>query len=311
MTKALKTPALREVSFVGGVRPDKAEQSARISARISGCVFNTTGACVLIAFFSGTCLAQTPLPVGEAAAAPVAPPRQTPAAATQPAQSTSSLSADAKSWPPPINMLSPSAPLNPKSRRGVDLVHRWQSRAVMPTLAERGAVRFIHGATQDTVVCAPLRLCDIELQAGEIVQNVNLGDPVMWSCPPAISGSGAGQITHLMCKPADAGLVTSLAIQTSRRTYSIELTSTRKNYMPRVSWSYPEDQAAQWAAYQQQAGSGGGDATIPANGYIRYDLSGDNPPWHPVVAYSDGKKTYISFPPAMAYGKAPVLERLP
>jgi type IV secretion system protein VirB9 len=206
-------------------------------------------------------------------------------------------------------MLSPSAPLKRKSQVSVELVHRWQNKHVMPTMGPRGEVRFIYGATQDTVVGAPQRISDIGLQPGEIVQNVSLGDPTMWSCPPAISGSGAEQRTHLMCKPADAGLETTLAIQTNRRSYSIELVSTQKNYMPIVGWSYPEDQVASWAAYQQQMGTP--QQTIPGDGYIRYDLSGDNPPWRPITAYSDGKKTYIQFPPAMAYGKAPVLERLP
>jgi type IV secretion system protein VirB9 len=217
-----------------------------------------------------------------------------------------------KPWPPAVQMLSPSAPLNRKSQISVDLVHRWQGRGVKPTMGPRGEVRFIYGATEDTVVCAPLRLCDIALQAGEIVQNVNLGDPVMWSCPPAISGSGVSEITHLMCKPADAGLETSLSIQTSRRSYSINLVSTQKNYMPKVGWTYPEDQATQWAAYQLHGGGTSGHTTIPAaEGAIRYDITGDNPPWRPVVAYSVNGKTFIQFPPAMAYGKAPVLERLP
>jgi P-type conjugative transfer protein TrbG len=216
-----------------------------------------------------------------------------------------------KHWPPVVQMLSPSAPLNRKSQISVNLVHRWQGRGVKPTMGPRGEVRFIYGATEDTVVCAPLRLCDIALQPGEIVQNINLGDPVMWSCPPAISGSGASEVTHLMCKPADAGLETSLAIQTSRRSYSINLVSTQKNYMPKVSWTYPEDQATQWAAYQLHGGGGAEHTPIPDTGYIRYSITGDAPPWRPIVAYSDGRKTYIQFPPAMAYGKAPVLERLP
>jgi type IV secretion system protein VirB9 len=80
--------------------------------------------------------------------------------------------------------------------------------------------------------------------------------------------------------------------------------------MPLVAWTYPEDQASQWAAYQQHTGTGS-HAAMPAEGYIRYTITGDNPPWRPFDAYSDGKKTYIRFPPAMAYGKAPVLERLP
>lgn len=214
-----------------------------------------------------------------------------------------------KRWPGPVQLLSPSAPLNRKSSVAIGKVHKWQARNILPTLTQRGEVVFIYGATQDTVIGAPNHISDIALQPGEIVQNINLGDTTMWSCPPAISGSGATEITHLLCKPADAGLNTNMALQTSRRTYSIELKSTRNNYMPRVKWSYPEDQAAQWAAYQQHGG--GTHGPMPTAGYIRYAITGDNPPWRPFDVYSDGQKTYVRFPPAMAYGQAPVLERLP
>ena len=216
----------------------------------------------------------------------------------------------AKPWPGEVQILSPSAPLKRKSRISVDLVHKWENKNISPTMGPRGEVRFIYGATQDTVVGAPLRISDIGLQPGEIVQNINLGDPTMWSCPPAISGTGLEQRTHLMCKPADAGLETSLAIQTNRRTYSIELVSTRSNYMPLVGWTYPEDQADAWAAYQQHAGQTHQQIPSESQAYIRYDLSGDNPPWRPVTAYAVAGKTYINVPPAMAYGKAPVLERI-
>lgn len=284
MLKALRTPP-----YAGGVRRDKAERSARISPRDLVRVLSTTGASAAL------CL-------GVSMAALAADPAPAPT-------STTDQAAPPKVWPGPVQLLSPSAPLDRKSKVSINLVHQWQAKNVKPSMGARGEVRFIYGATEDTVVCAPLRLCDIALQPGEIVQNVNLGDPVMWSCPPAISGSGAAEVTHLMCKPQDAGLETSLSVQTSRRSYSINLVSTRKNYMPKVSWSYPEDQAAQWGAYQMRGG--GQHQQIPAEGYIHYQLTGDSPPWKPVAAYSDGKSTYINFPPSMAYGKAPVLERAP
>ena len=306
MIKALEPPFLKTdpivKSHAGGERRDKARRSARISARFARSGSSATGAAaaLLATIISTACMAADDPPTGSRAQPGDLPPSVP--------VSTDSANPP-KHWPPAVQMLSPSAPLKRKSQISVDLVHRWQNKHVMPTMGPRGEVRFIYGATQDTVVGAPQRISDIGLQPGEIVQNINLGDPVGWSCPPAISGSGAEQRTHVMCKPADAGLETTLAIQTNRRSYSVELVSTQKNYMPIVGWSYPDDQVASWAAYQQQMGTT--QQTIPGDGYIRYDLSGDNPPWRPITAYSDGRKTYIQFPPAMAYGKAPVLERLP
>ncbi len=188
MTQALITPSLREDSVVnshaGGVRRYKAGRPARIPARFRESVISATGTgaallAALLALTSTTALAE---------------------------DASTDQTAPSKQWPPPVQLLSPSAPLNRKSKISVNLVHQWQEKNVKPTMGARGEVRFIYGATEDTVVCAPLRLCDIALQPGEIVQNVNLGDPLMWSCPPAISGAGAAEITHLMCKPIDAGL---------------------------------------------------------------------------------------------------------
>lgn len=214
-----------------------------------------------------------------------------------------------REWPPQVQMLSPSAPLDAKSKHGIVLAKRYAARPVMPAPGPDGEVRFLYGATEPTIVCAPLHLCNLALQPGEIVTKIDIGDSTMWQVTPAISGTGENQVTHAIIKPADAGLNTTLDIETSRRSYAIGLVSTRQSYMRKIAFDYPSDQASQWAAYQQEAGSQ--QQKLPADGYIRYTISGDDPPWKPITAYSDGKKTYIQFPPAMAYGKAPVLERLP
>ena len=93
--------------------------------------------------------------------------------------------------PPPISLVSPAvAPLNSKERAGVALSRRWANRNEMPHAGEDGYVRFLFGATLPTVVCAPLQVCNLALQPGEIVNNVNLGDSVRWKITPSISGSG-------------------------------------------------------------------------------------------------------------------------
>jgi P-type conjugative transfer protein TrbG len=138
--------------------------------------------------------------------------------------------------PPPISLVSPAgAPLNSKERAGVALSRRWANRNEMPHASEDGYVRFLFGATLPTVVCAPLQVCNLALQPGEIVNNVNLGDSVRWKITPSISGSGGTQITHLIIKPTDAGLMSSLDIETNRRTYAVKLVSTQASWMPLVS----------------------------------------------------------------------------
>lgn len=305
---ALKTPCSAQPnptttrkSYVGGVRRDKAGRPVRISPHDAERVFSATGASLIVLLMAGAAWAADP------PQAPSVQPAPTSAAATP---DTASSSEPPKKWPPPsIQVLSPSAPLGPKERHGLSLVHRWQNRNVMPAMGPRGEVRFLYGATMPTIVCAPLQLTNVALQPGEIVQKLDLGDPVMWQVSPGISGSGTNQVTHLLIKASDAGLITTLDVETNRRSYAIRLVSHQRDFMPLVAFNYPEDQVDQWAAYQQAIGVHAADPPPDAAGYLMYQISGDNPAWRPLVVYSDRQKTYIEFPPAMAYGTAPVLEK--
>ena len=216
------------------------------------------------------------------------------------------------SMPPPIPLMSPSAPLNAKERHAVSLARRWASRAEMPQRGEDGVIRFLYGATLPTVVCAPLQVCDLALQPGEIVNNVNVGDKVRWNISPAISGSPGGQITHLIIKPADAGLVSSMTIETNRRTYAIKLVSMQHEWMPLVAFNYPDDMQRQWSAYHQTVAWSASGSTSPAgenaaNLDFGFRITGDDPSWRPLRVYTDGAKTYIQFPRTMAFGAAPAL----
>ena len=116
-----------------------------------------------------------------------------------------------------------------------------------PVAGPEGSVRFVYGAQQINVVCAVLQVCDVELQPGEQVNNLNVGDP-RFTVEPSISGVGAGEVQHLIIKPLDVGLDTSLVVTTNRRTYHIRLRSHRTEFMPRVGFTYTEDAVAKWDA---------------------------------------------------------------
>ena len=126
----------------------------------------------------------------------------------------------------------------------------------LPTLqSETGAVQFIYGQGMPTVICSPLRLCDIALQTGENVQDVMIGD-TRWKVQPSVSGTHPRHQVHAIVKPSDVGLVTSLMISTDRRVYNLTLKSSADNYMPRVSFTYPgSDTSTAWSSFidQQQA----------------------------------------------------------
>lgn len=217
--------------------------------------------------------------------------------------------------PPPVNLLSPSAPLNAKEKRAVALARRWKNRPEMPQRGADGVVRYLYGATLPTVVCAPLQVCDLALEPGEVVNNVDIGDKVRWLVSPAVSGGREGQVTHLVIKPTDAGLVSSLVVETNRRTYAIKLVSTRHEWMPLIAFNYPSDVQRQWSLYRQTVAFGAAASTLPggeniANLDFGFRLSGDHPRWRPLRVYTDGWKTYIEFPRSIGSGTAPALVAL-
>ncbi|AYM14819.1 MULTISPECIES: P-type conjugative transfer protein TrbG [Agrobacterium] len=198
--------------------------------------------------------------------------------------------------------------LNGNEVKGTALSGKWRGQSGLVTRGPDGKVIFLFGETQPSVVCSPLQVCDIELQGGEIVRDVLVGDTVRWKVEPATSGAAGGQAIHLIVKPSEPGLVTSMVVTTSRRTYHIQLKSHPSQYMARVGFEYPEDAATKLsdinARIQSMSGPGGG--VPPEQLAFSYSLSG-NAPWRPKRVYSDGQKTYIQFPRVISGQDAPVL----
>lgn len=58
-------------------------------------------------------------------------------------------------------------PLSPTAAEAVRVSERWQGEKDAPAPGPDGRVMYSFGAGLATVVCAPLRVCIIELQAGE------------------------------------------------------------------------------------------------------------------------------------------------
>jgi type IV secretion system protein TrbG len=231
------------------------------------------------------------------------------------AQSGAAASADGK--PPRLDPLSgPQVKLKAKEAFGVRHGKSWADNPDFPARGADGGVVFLFGATLPVVVCAPLYVCDLTLEAGEVVNDINIGDGVRWQITPATQGSGTGAITHVIIKPTDIGLVTNLVITTDRRAYTIKLVSRREDWMPKVSFHYPDAVQQQWSAYrtQQQRQREAVDPepreVAPADLDFAYEISGDRPTWRPVRVYSGRGKTYIQFPAGVRHGDLPALVAL-
>jgi P-type conjugative transfer protein TrbG len=105
----------------------------------------------------------------------------------------------------------------------------------------------------------------VALQAGEQVNSIHLGDTARWTVEPAISGSGPTEVQHLIIKPMDVGLETSLVVTTNRRSYHLKLRSHRTEYMPQVAFTYPEEALAKWDAIKTREREERTDQHHPAN----------------------------------------------
>ncbi|WP_075259689.1 P-type conjugative transfer protein TrbG [Herbaspirillum camelliae] len=205
--------------------------------------------------------------------------------------------------------------LTAQERAGLAIAKRWTADSVTgvrPVAGAHGAVQFVYGAQQPSIVCAVLQVCDVALQAGEQVNSINLGDTARWTVEPAITGSGATEVQHLIIKPMDVGLDTSLIVTTNRRSYHLRLRSHRTDYMPVVSFSYPEETQAKWEAIRRREKEERIEKTIAPTGEYLGDLSFDyelegSANWKPVRVYNDGRKSIIEMPAAMQQTEAPTL----
>jgi len=202
--------------------------------------------------------------------------------------------------------------LTEQERETIAAARRWNTSTTKPlVVGTNGEIKLLYGA-QQSIVCAVLQICDVALQAGEQVNSIHLGDTVRWNVEPAITGSGPSEIQHLIIKPMDVGLETSLVVTTNRRTYHFQLRSHRHEYMPHVSFVYPEEALAKWDAIQRREKSERLTNTMPHTGeYLgnlsfEYDLKGDAS-WKPIRVYNDGRKTIIEMPRAMEQTEAPTL----
>lgn len=145
------------------------------------------------------------------------------------------------------------------------------------------------------------RISDIVLEPGETLIDKAAGDTLRWVVGDTTSGMGKSQQTHVLVKPVAANLRTNLIITTNRRTYHLELVSTRETYMASLSWHYPqsslpENRASDRATYPASTESSETKAPLsPATLNFDYGIEGPKLPWKPIRVYDDGVHVYLQF----------------
>lgn len=174
---------------------------------------------------------------------------------------------------------------------------------------------------EPAVDCAPLRTTDIQLQPGETITDVALGDTERWMATPAASGDPRNAVPHLALKPQVPGIETNLTIYTTKHIYHLLLRS-RGHAMQEVEFYYPDelseamnaaDTAAANAKHDAADPPGDTDSIVkvaavdPAQLNFAYTVAGPNIPWKPIRAFDDGSHVYVQMPAGMKSSEAPAL----
>lgn len=206
--------------------------------------------------------------------------------------------------------------LPPAAQSALAVTEPWKQDVQVPAAGEDGRVVYTFGAGLATVVCAPLRICVVELQPGEqFVGEPHIGDSVRWNVSPAAAGTGNAAMSLVIIKPKEAGLDTNLVVPTNRRSYYIRLVSRQTEYLPLVAFTYPDDDAARWRmavrVREQQRAEEEATHVSPVesleNLNFNYSVTGGTEHLRPVRVLDDGKKTYLQMSEATAVREAPVL----
>lgn len=209
-------------------------------------------------------------------------------------------------------------PLTATALEAARVSERWRGEKDVPSPGPDGRVMYSFGAGLPTVVCAPLRVCMIELEAGEkIVGEPHIGDSVRWNISPAMYGTGDRATAVIILKPQMPGLDTNLLITTDRRAYYLRLISKPEDYVARVAFAYPEDETRKWqqqltaeqALAKQEKHAAETPPAMIAIEKVNFDytIRGGDDHIRPVRVFDDGAKTYIQMPPEIQHREAPVL----
>lgn len=199
--------------------------------------------------------------------------------------------------------------LSEKEIEALRLAAEWSDKPAKPVRLSNGKVVFVLGATMPTVIAAPWHISDIELEPGEAIMDILVGDSSRWMVETGTSGSSRGDISHVFVKPVDAGLSTTLVITTSKRVYHIKLVSRKSDTTPYVAFLYPEQALALQKQSQKtqywQSMDADGQKLDMSNLNFNYSISG-RALWKPVQVYDANGKMYIKLPDKLT-GEIPVL----
>lgn len=229
--------------------------------------------------------------------------------------------------PPPLGARVAQPPPKHGRQAAIDeAAESYRLTGAAPVVWRPGGVVFPFGESQPIVTCSPLRACDIELQEGEVIRDVALGDIERWVAKPLMSGEVDRTVPHVVIKPRDYGLATNLVIGTTRRTYHLALVSPAETatqgqvgYDRYVSFYYPQDLVESWATEEQlrRQEARRQESAMPTEILAAFsvdDLNFDyriepdrKVTWAPQTVFDDGEHVYIQLPASVRSSDLPAL----
>ena len=209
--------------------------------------------------------------------------------------------------------------LDEREWESVKQAKRWLNNDIRSMRGRDGRITFLYGVTMPSVICSPLKITDIQLEAGEELKSIQAGDTARWNFSTDISGKGKNEVAHIIVKPLDLGLDTNLLIFTDRRTYNLKLVSKKYAWTPIVNFTYNaslKSSLQNYKMYQKKridtykkvnSFEKSPQTKVDINNLdFNYEIEGDAE-WKPIRVYNDGVKTFIQMPKDMGVKEAPAL----
>lgn len=163
------------------------------------------------------------------------------------------------------------------------------------------------------VECEPLHLCVIELEQGENINNIDVGDSANWLVSTSLVGTPEKGAYQIAIKPKQYNLMTDLVVTTSRRAYTMGLISKEKANTHGVSFYYPKEmlqlatQQAQLLAADRSKVARSTVAEVKISQLnFDYQLRGTSTFYKPIRVFDDGNKTFIEMPKKIRHADLPV-----
>ena len=207
--------------------------------------------------------------------------------------------------------------LTKNEKKAISIIKQWQNgNKVSPiTRGNNGEIELIYGLSQPQILTAILQVTDIQFEQGESIISVHIGDTARWLVEHIQTNTINGNQDHLIIKPKESGLLTSLIVVTDKRTYHIQLKSNEKLYYPMVKFHYPQSLIIKSTKNKNNIKEKTlSMKDIVTGSYLKdldfnYIIKG-NAKFKPVRVYNNGVKTIIELPRSINASNIPILMTL-